>query len=159
MQARARLDLREMATKDDAEDVVDIMKNRWCCSSQLVSNADWFCFHRLFHPLSKLEDKHVLVWEKYLVFTLTFSLLCSLADTYSDGLGNLDFRRSQHGSGMSQRSAAKRLVSALHLQAQKNGQREFDLQTLRSIADRLNIKVMYRREREKHHVMFTSINK
>lgn len=29
MQARARLDLRETATKDDAEDVVDIMKNRW----------------------------------------------------------------------------------------------------------------------------------
>lgn len=28
MQARARLDLRETATKEDAEDVVDIMKNR-----------------------------------------------------------------------------------------------------------------------------------
>lgn len=97
-----------------------------------------------------------------MVFTLTFSLLCSLADTYSDGLGNLDFRRSQHGSGMSQRSAAKRLVSALHLQAQKNGQREFDLQTLRSIADRLNIKVMYAHEREEHHVIltvFSSIHK
>lgn len=29
VQARARLDLRETATKSDAEDVVDIMKHRW----------------------------------------------------------------------------------------------------------------------------------
>lgn len=67
--------------------------------------------------------------------------LCSLADTYSDGLGNLDFERSQLGAGMSQRSAAKRLVNALHAHAQRTNQRQFDLQTLRSIADRVNIKV------------------
>ncbi|XP_044071076.1 LOW QUALITY PROTEIN: DNA helicase MCM8 [Siniperca chuatsi] len=92
-EARARLELRETATKSDAEDVVDIMKH-------------------------------------------------SLADTYSDGLGNLDFERSQLGSGMSQRSAAKRLVNALHLHAQRTNQKQFDLQMLRSMADRLNIKVM-----------------
>ncbi|KAM3606786.1 uncharacterized protein V6R79_023226 [Siganus canaliculatus] len=92
-EARARLELREKATKSDAEDVVEIMKH-------------------------------------------------SLADTYSDGLGNLDFERSQLGSGMSQRSAAKRLVNALHSQAQKTNQKQFDLQTLRSLAVRLNIKVM-----------------
>uniref|UniRef100_UPI0037E8A5DF DNA helicase MCM8 n=1 Tax=Semicossyphus pulcher TaxID=241346 RepID=UPI0037E8A5DF len=92
-EARARLDLRETATKSDAEDVVEIMKH-------------------------------------------------SLADTYSDGLGNLDFERSQLGSGMSQRSAAKRLVNALHLHAQRTSQKQFDLQMLRSMADRLNIKVM-----------------
>lgn len=65
----------------------------------------------------------------------------SLADTYSDGLGNLDFERSQHGSGMSQRGAAKRLVNALHTHAKKTSQREFDLQTIRGLADKLNIKV------------------
>uniref|UniRef100_A0A3Q3FY03 DNA helicase MCM8 n=1 Tax=Labrus bergylta TaxID=56723 RepID=A0A3Q3FY03_9LABR len=92
-EARARLDLRETATKSDAEDVVEIMKH-------------------------------------------------SLVDTYSDGLGNLDFERSQLGSGMSQRSAGKRLVNALHLHAQKTNQKQFDLQTLRSVANRLNIKVM-----------------
>lgn len=68
-------------------------------------------------------------------------VFCSLADTYSDGLGNLDFERSQLGSGMSQRSAAKRLVHALHLHAQRTSQKQFDLQMLRSMADRLNIKV------------------
>lgn len=68
-------------------------------------------------------------------------VFCSLADTYSDGLGNLDFERSQLGSGMSQRSAAKRLVNALHLRAQRTSQKQFDLQMLRSVADRLNIKV------------------
>ncbi|CAK6978148.1 DNA helicase MCM8 [Scomber scombrus] len=92
-EARARLDLRETATKSDAEDVVEIMKH-------------------------------------------------SLADTYSDGLGNLDFERSQHGSGMSQRSAAKRLVNALHTHANRTNQREFDLQTIRSLADKVNIKVV-----------------
>ncbi|XP_031730088.1 DNA helicase MCM8-like [Anarrhichthys ocellatus] len=64
----------------------------------------------------------------------------SLADTYSDGLGNLDFERSQLGSGMSQRSAAKRLVNALHLHAQRTNQTQFDLQTLRSVANKMNIK-------------------
>uniref|UniRef100_A0A7N5ZS87 DNA helicase MCM8 n=1 Tax=Anabas testudineus TaxID=64144 RepID=A0A7N5ZS87_ANATE len=92
-EARARLELRETATKSDADDVVEIMKH-------------------------------------------------SLADTYSDGLGNLDFERSQLGSGMSQRSAAKRLVNALHLHAQRTNQKQFDIQMLRSMADRLNIKVM-----------------
>ncbi|XP_076599860.1 DNA helicase MCM8 [Chaetodon auriga] len=92
-EARARLDLRETATKSDADDVVEIMKH-------------------------------------------------SLADTYSDGLGNLDFERSQLGSGMSQRSAAKRLVNALHLHAQRTNQKQFDLQMLRSVAATLNIKVM-----------------
>ena len=67
--------------------------------------------------------------------------VCSLADTYSDGLGNLDFERSQLGAGMSQRSAAKRLVNALHAHAQRTNQKQFDLQTIRSVADRLNIKV------------------
>ncbi|XP_074531803.1 DNA helicase MCM8 [Halichoeres trimaculatus] len=92
-EARARLDLRETASKSDAEDVVEIMKH-------------------------------------------------SLADTYSDGLGNLDFERSQLGSGMSQRSVGKRLVNALHMHAQRTNQNQFDLQMIRSVADRLNIKVM-----------------
>uniref|UniRef100_A0A3P9N8Q9 DNA helicase MCM8 n=1 Tax=Poecilia reticulata TaxID=8081 RepID=A0A3P9N8Q9_POERE len=92
-EARAKLELREVATQSDAEDVVEIMKH-------------------------------------------------SLADTYSDGLGNLDFERSQLGSGMSQRGAAKRLVSALHSHAQRTNQKQFDLQTIRSVADKMNIKVM-----------------
>lgn len=92
-EARARLELRETATKEDAEDVVEIMKH-------------------------------------------------SLADTYSDGLGNLDFQRSQLGSGMSQRGAAKKLINALHTYAQRTNQTQFDLQTLRSVAAQMNIKVM-----------------
>uniref|UniRef100_A0A8C5C8G8 DNA helicase MCM8 n=1 Tax=Gadus morhua TaxID=8049 RepID=A0A8C5C8G8_GADMO len=66
----------------------------------------------------------------------------SLADTYSDGLGGLDFQRSQLGSGMSQRSAAKQLVNALHSHAQKTNQKQFDMQQLRSLAERLNIQVV-----------------
>uniref|UniRef100_A0A8C4DW05 DNA helicase MCM8 n=1 Tax=Dicentrarchus labrax TaxID=13489 RepID=A0A8C4DW05_DICLA len=39
------------------------------------------------------------------------------------------------------RSAGKRLINALHLHAQRTSQNQFDLQMLRSMADRLNIKV------------------
>lgn len=76
-----------------------------------------------------------------LMFGYSFLSLNSLADTYSDGLGNLDFGRSQLGSGMSQHGAAKRLVNALHSHAQKTNQKQFDLQTLRTMAEKLNIKV------------------
>uniref|UniRef100_A0A673CTA8 DNA helicase MCM8 n=1 Tax=Sphaeramia orbicularis TaxID=375764 RepID=A0A673CTA8_9TELE len=92
-EARARLDLRETASKSDAEDVIEIMKY-------------------------------------------------SLVDTYSDGLGNLDFERSQLGSGMSQRSAGKRLINALHTHAQRTSQKQFDIHAMRSVAEKLNIKVM-----------------
>ena len=54
-QARARLEMREKASQQDAQDVVEIMKY-------------------------------------------------SLLDAFSDDLGNLDFQRSQHGSGMSSRA-------------------------------------------------------
>ncbi|XP_024916757.1 DNA helicase MCM8 [Cynoglossus semilaevis] len=92
-EARARLDLRETASKSDAEDVIEIIKH-------------------------------------------------SLADITSDGLGNLEFEVSQRGSGTSQRSAAKRLVNALHSHAQRTNQKQFDLQTLRAMAEKINIKVM-----------------
>lgn len=75
------------------------------------------------------------------IYSVCVCVFCSLVDTYSDGLGNLDFERSQLGTGMSQRSAAKRLVNALHSYAQRTNQRQFDLQTIRSVADKQNIKV------------------
>ena len=53
--ARARLEMREKASQQDAQDVVEIMKY-------------------------------------------------SLLDAFSDDFGNLDFQRSQHGSGMSSRA-------------------------------------------------------
>ncbi|KAG7273010.1 hypothetical protein CRUP_011894 [Coryphaenoides rupestris] len=65
-----------------------------------------------------------------------------LADTYADGLGSLDFQRSQLGSGMSQRSVGKRLVNALHSHAQRTNQKLFDMQQLRSLAERLNIQLL-----------------
>ncbi|KAM6956402.1 DNA helicase MCM8 [Aplochiton taeniatus] len=92
-EARARLELRETASREDAEDVVDIMKH-------------------------------------------------SLADTYSDGSGGLDFERSQLGAGMSQRSAVKRLVAALNSHAQRTNQSLFEMQQLRSMARDLHIQVV-----------------
>lgn len=59
--ARARLEMREKASQQDAQDVVEIMKY-------------------------------------------------SLLDTFSDDFGNLDFQRSQHGSGMSSRAQVGQLT-------------------------------------------------
>nr|XP_056712015.1 DNA helicase MCM8 [Euleptes europaea] len=91
-EARSRLELREKATKEDAEDVVEIMKY-------------------------------------------------SMLGTYSDEFGRLDFDRSQHGSGMSNRSQAKRFVSALHRIAERTYNNVFEFQQLRQIAKEANIKV------------------
>nr|XP_004610994.1 unnamed protein product [Sorex araneus] len=92
-EARARLELREEATKEDAEDIVEIMKY-------------------------------------------------SMLGTYSDEFGNLDFERSQHGSGMSNRSAAKRFVSALNTIAERTYNNLFQFHQLRQIARDLNIQVV-----------------
>lgn len=61
--------------------------------------------------------------------------------TYSDEFGKLDFERSQHGSGMSNRSQAKRFVSALNSIAERTYSNLFDLQQLRQIAKELQIRV------------------
>ncbi|XP_011369431.1 DNA helicase MCM8 [Pteropus vampyrus] len=91
-EARARLELREQATKEDAEDIVEIMKY-------------------------------------------------SMLGTYSDEFGNLDFERSQHGSGMSNRSTAKRFISALNNIAERTYNNLFQFHQLRQIAKELNIQV------------------
>ncbi|NXJ26884.1 MCM8 helicase, partial [Dicrurus megarhynchus] len=91
-EARSRLELREKSTKEDAEDVIEIMKY-------------------------------------------------SMLGTYSDEFGKLDFERSQHGSGMSNRSQAKRFVSALNSIAERTYNNLFDLQQLRHIAKELQIRV------------------
>ncbi|XP_006894297.1 PREDICTED: DNA helicase MCM8 isoform X3 [Elephantulus edwardii] len=92
-EARARLELREQATKDDAEDIVEIMKY-------------------------------------------------SMLGTYSDEFGNLDFERSQHGSGMSNRSTAKRFISALNNIAERTYNNLFQYHQLLQIAKELNIQVV-----------------
>ncbi|XP_067900466.1 DNA helicase MCM8 isoform X1 [Heterodontus francisci] len=91
-EARAKLELRENATKSDAEDVVDIMKH-------------------------------------------------SLLDTFSDEFGRLDFQRSQHGSGMSKRSQAKRFVAALNRIAEQTYKTVFEFQQLKQLAREIQIQV------------------
>ncbi|XP_038074651.1 DNA helicase MCM8-like [Patiria miniata] len=89
-EARARLELREKAEQQDAEDVVELMK---------------------------------------------FSMI----DTYSDEFGFLDFQRSQHGSGMSSRSKAKRFIAVLNRVAEQTYNSLFSVQQMRDIARDANI--------------------
>uniref|UniRef100_UPI00358FB3BE DNA helicase MCM8 isoform X2 n=1 Tax=Myxine glutinosa TaxID=7769 RepID=UPI00358FB3BE len=91
-EARAKLELREEATKEDAEDVVQIMKH-------------------------------------------------SFLDTFSDEFGTLQFQRSQHGSGMSNRSQAKRFVAALNHTAEQTYNNLFSIQQLKQISSELQLKI------------------
>ncbi|XP_071080734.1 DNA helicase MCM8-like [Haliotis cracherodii] len=91
-EARARLELREVATSQDAEEVVEIMK-------------------------------------------------FSMVDVYSDQFGWLDFKRSQHGSGMSGRSQPKRFVAALQKVAEQTYNSIFTVQQMRQIAKDLGLHV------------------
>ncbi|XP_039594602.1 DNA helicase MCM8 isoform X2 [Polypterus senegalus] len=91
-EARAKLELREIASKQDAEDVVEIMKH-------------------------------------------------SLLETFSDEFGKLDFERSQLGSGMSNRSQAKKFIAALNKISGQTYTNIFTFHQLRQIANDLQIKV------------------
>ena len=90
-QARARLELRELVTAKDAQHVVEIMKFRYMYTCVCVYMY-YVCTCTCTLPPS-------------LSLSLPFSLSgCSMYETFSDEFGMLDFERSQHGSGMSQRS-------------------------------------------------------
>lgn len=91
-EARARLELREEATKEDAEDVIQIMKY-------------------------------------------------SMVDTYSDQFGGLDFKRSQHGSGMSGRSQPKKFIAALQRISDQTYNSIFTIQQMQQIAKELGMNI------------------
>jgi len=91
-QARARLEMREKASQQDAQDVVEIMKY-------------------------------------------------SLLDTFSDDFGNLDFQRSQHGSGMSSRAQSKRFIAELSRVSEREYNSLFTVEQMRSIAKDLRLQI------------------
>jgi len=91
-QARARLEMREKASQQDAQDVVEIMKY-------------------------------------------------SLLDTFSDDFGNLDFQRSQHGSGMSSRAQSKRFVAELSRISEREYNSLFTVEQMRRIAKDLRLQI------------------
>ena len=64
-------------------------------------------------------------------------------DTYSDEYEFLDFQWSQHGSGMSKKSQAKRFVSELNRISDNTGNSLFNTSQLRDIAKVNNIRCMY----------------
>ncbi|CAG2189986.1 MCM8 [Mytilus edulis] len=92
-ESRARLELREVATKEDAGDVIEIMKY-------------------------------------------------SMVDTYTDQFGGLDFKRSQHGSGMSGRSQPKRFIAGLQKVAEQTYNSIFTVQQMRQIAKDCGVQVL-----------------
>ncbi|KAI5740476.1 hypothetical protein M8J76_004215 [Diaphorina citri] len=91
-QARAKCELREEASKQDAQDVIDIMK-----------------------------------W--------------SLIDTSLNGGGGIDFTRSQHGSGFSSKSNAKKFISVLQKKAEVQSRSVFTVTELKQLATSANISV------------------
>ncbi|GAB1286939.1 DNA helicase MCM8 [Apodemus speciosus] len=187
-EARARLELREEATKEDAEDIIEIMKHRWRLQQhlQLVQRpgsdtpvAPFLCLWAEGHAVAPKGLSSICSLSSVCSLSSTCSLssVCSLSSirsllpdftgslwkgnfsliqcgiirraglqgsmlgTYSDEFGNLDFERSQHGSGMSNRSTAKRFISALNSIAERTYNNIFQFHQLRQIAKELNIQV------------------
>ena len=91
-EARAKLELREEATEQDALDVVEIMK-------------------------------------------------ACMVDTFSDHVGVLDFSRSQMGSGMSGRGAAKKFIQVLQRQADVQQKNLFTVDEMKTLATMAGINV------------------
>ena len=91
-EARAKLELREEVTEQDALDVVEMMKS-------------------------------------------------CMVDTFSDNIGVLDFSRSQMGSGMSSRGAAKKFVQVLQRQAEVQQKNMFTVDEMKSLATAAKIAV------------------
>ena len=91
-EARAKLELREEATEQDAVEVVEIMKS-------------------------------------------------CMVDTVTDQVGVLDFSRSQMGSGMSGRGAAKKFVQVLQRQADIQKKSVFSVEEMKNLANMARISV------------------
>ncbi|XP_075223070.1 DNA helicase MCM8-like [Lycorma delicatula] len=63
----------------------------------------------------------------------------SMVDTFSDDFGDLDFRRSQHGSGMSTKNKAKQFINVLQKIADSRGQSLFSVSDMKEIANKSKI--------------------
>ena len=57
----------------------------------------------------------------------------SLFDTYCDEFGQMDFQRSQLGTGMSKKAQAKRFIQELHRRAEADYNDIFTRQQLRQV--------------------------
>ncbi|XP_030855456.1 DNA helicase MCM8 [Strongylocentrotus purpuratus] len=85
----------------------------------------------------ELREQATLADAEDVVELMKFSMI----DTYSDQFGFLDFQRSQHGSGMSSKSLAKRFVAVLNKVAERTYNNIFTMQHLRELAQEANIQV------------------
>lgn len=65
-----------------------------------------------------------------------------MVDTYTDQFGGLDFKRSQHGSGMSGRSQPKRFIAALQKVSEQTYNSIFTMQQMRQIAKECGVQVL-----------------
>jgi DNA helicase MCM8 len=65
----------------------------------------------------------------------------SMVDTLSDGYGNVDFQRSQNGSGTSSKNQGKIFITALQRRADAQSRSVFTIQELKEVAQLTRIKV------------------
>jgi len=94
---------------------------------------------RLTEARAKLELREEAVEQDAL--DVVEIMKSSMVDTFSDQIGVLDFSRSQMGSGMSSRGAAKKFVQALQRQAERLQKNVFTVDEMKTIANMANISV------------------
>lgn len=64
-----------------------------------------------------------------------------LLDTFSHDFGNLDFQRSQHGSGKSSRAQSKRFVAELSRISEREYNSLFIVEQMRKIAKDIRLQI------------------
>ena len=106
-------------------------------TARLLTPRTWCC--RLCEARARLELREdcTAADAEDVVELMKYSML----DTFSDELGVLDFSRSLHGSGMSRKSAAKKLVTVLQRAFEQGWDRVFAVQDMRDLAQRAGIRV------------------
>jgi DNA helicase MCM8 len=75
------------------------------------------------------------------LFSFNRSRKYSLYETYEDEFGNLDFQRSQHGTGMSKGGEAKKFVAELQALAERTFNNLFTTQQLYQLAKDMQLRV------------------
>ncbi|KAG1652187.1 DNA helicase MCM8 [Nymphon striatum] len=118
---------------------LDLRKNYQNSDSTPITTRQLESLIRLGEARAKLELREIVRADdaREIIDLMKFSMV----DTYTDELGNLDFRRSQHGSGMSKQSQIKRFIAVLTKQSEQTGSKLYNIQQMKEIISKSGLQI------------------
>ncbi|XP_074661306.1 DNA helicase MCM8-like [Tubulanus polymorphus] len=118
---------------------LELRKNHHHKDSTPITTRQLESLMRLTEARARLELREVCIEQDAL--DVIEIMKESMVDTYSNELGFLDYQRSQHGSGMSSRSQAKKLVALMQTVAERTYNSLFTTQHIRQLTQEANLKI------------------